>query len=283
VTRTGLASGSTVIALARAAQPLPSTAVTAISVLLAAVAGNSPGECALLAAAVLAGQLTVGWSNDLLDAAADAELGRYSKPLVAGELSPRMVAGCLFAATVATVVLSLAAGWRPGLAYLFGVGCGWLYNVWLKGTWLSWLPYSLGFATLPTMATLALSPPHWPAGWAIGAAALLGSAANLTNTLPELAAQHPARFRGLPDRIGARPSLLLAGVLVVLATCWVAAGSAGAPAWLRWTGPAFEFLLVCLGIALLWRRAETRAPFYAMVAALAVPAALLLGAGHFLR
>ena len=276
-------AGGTVPALARAAHPLPTAAVTGVSLLLAAVAGNSPGECAVLAAAVLAGQVTVGWSNDLLDAAADAELGRYSKPLTTSELSPRLVGRCLLAAVPVTVLLSLAAGWRPGLVYLSAVGCGWLYNVRLKGTWLSWLPYAVAFAALPAMATLALSPPRWPAGWAIGAAALIGVAANLTNTLPELAVRHPARFRGLPDRIGARPSLLLAGVLLVLAVCWVAAGAAGPPAWLRWTGPAVELLLGCLGIALLWRRAETRAPFYAMLGALVVPAAMVIAAGHALR
>jgi 4-hydroxybenzoate polyprenyltransferase len=280
VTRTGSANAGTVIALARAAHPLPTATVTGFAVLLAAVAGNGPGRCALLAAAVFAGQLTVGWFNDLLDAAADAELGRYSKPLAAGELTPRLVARCLLGAAVATVLLSLAAGWRPGSAYLFGVGCGWLYNTWLKGTWLSWLPYSLGFAALTAMATLALHPARWPAGWAIAAAVLLGAAANLTNTLPELAEQHPARFRGLPDRIGARRSLVLAGVLLVLATGCVALGPAGEPAWLRWPGLTLELLLVGAGVVLLWRRASTRAPFYALVGALVVPTAMLIAAGR---
>jgi 4-hydroxybenzoate polyprenyltransferase len=280
VTDSGSALGDTVVALARAAQPPPTVVVTGISVLLLAIAGNPPGECALLAAAVLAGQLTVGWSNDLLDVAADAEVGRYRKPLAAGELSPRLVGFCLAAAVLATVLLCLAAGWRPGLTYLFGVGCGWLYNIWLKGTWFSWLPYSLGLAVLPAMATLALSPPRWPAGWAIGAAMLLGIAANLTNTLPDLAEQHPDRFRGLPDRIGARPALLIAGVLVVLAACWVAAGSPGTPLWLRWAGPVGELLAAVLGIPLLWQRAESRAPFYAMMATLVVPAAKQIAPGR---
>ena len=81
------------------------------------------------------------------------------------------------------------------------------------------------------------------------------------------------------DRIGARPSLLLAGVLMVLATCWAAAGSAGTPAWLRWAGPPCELLLAGLGIATLWHRAQTRAPFYAMLVALLVPAAMVIAAG----
>ena len=273
---------STVTALARAAHPLPTGAVTGISVLLAVVAGNGVRTCVLLAIAVFAGQLTVGWSNDLQDAASDADVGRFSKPLAAGELSSRLVGRWLAGAVAATVLLSMATGWRPGLAYLFAVACGWLYNLWLKESWLSWLPYSVAFATLPAVATLALPQPRWPAGWAIAAAMLVGAAANFTNTLPELAAQHPARFRGLPDRIGSRPSLVLAGVLVVLATGCVAGGPPD-PAATAWAGLGIEIALVAAGIPLLWHRAASRAPFYALVAALLVPAAMTLLAGHRLR
>jgi 4-hydroxybenzoate polyprenyltransferase len=272
-----------VTALARAAHPLPTAAVTAVSVLLAAVAGNGVSTCVLLAAAVFAGQLTVGWSNDLLDAAADADVGRQSKPLAAGELSARLVGRCLAGAVLTTVVLSLAVGWQPGSAYLFAFGCGWLYNAWLKGTWLSWLPYSVAFAALPAVATLALPRPRWPAGWVVVAACLLGAAANLTNTLPELADQHPRRYRGLPDRIGSRPSLMLAGVLIVLATGWLALGRPGRPGWLSWAALVLTALVVAVGIPLLWRRAASRAPFYAMLAVLPMPAAMLLFAGHHLR
>lgn len=274
---------TTVTALARAAHPLPTAAVTGFSVLLAVVAGNGLRTCLLLAAAVLAGQLTVGWSNDLLDAAADAEVGRFSKPLVADELTPRLVGRWLAGAVPATVLLSLAVGWRPGSAYLFAVACGWLYNSWLKGSWLSWLPYSMAFAALPAMATLALPEPRWPAGWAVAAACMLGAAANLTNTLPELAARHPAGFRGLPDRIGGRPSLLLAGTLVAAATGCVAFGPAGGPTGPAWTGLAVETVLVLTGIPLLWRHAASRLPFYAMVTVLLAPAGMIVLAGHHLR
>ena len=35
------------------------------------------------------------------------------------------------------------------------VGAGHAYNVWLKATWWSWLPYASAFGTLPTVVTLA--------------------------------------------------------------------------------------------------------------------------------
>ena len=57
--------------LALSCHPLPTIAVTAISAGLAALAGLSPARGALVVAAVFAGQLSIGWSNDAIDAARD--------------------------------------------------------------------------------------------------------------------------------------------------------------------------------------------------------------------
>ncbi|WP_418607252.1 hypothetical protein [Georgenia sp. SUBG003] len=54
-------------ALARACHPAPTVAVTVLAGLAAVVAGHTAGGVALVALAVLAGQLTIGWSNDLVD------------------------------------------------------------------------------------------------------------------------------------------------------------------------------------------------------------------------
>ena len=44
-----------------------------------------------MTAAVLAGQLTIGWGNDLVDAERDRQVGRADKPLAHGELSTAAV------------------------------------------------------------------------------------------------------------------------------------------------------------------------------------------------
>ncbi|HYF74117.1 MAG TPA: hypothetical protein VD864_14900, partial [Nocardioides sp.] len=70
--------------LVRAAHAGPAVAVVVLATLLAVAADLSPGTVVLVASAVLAGQLTVGWSNDLLDEARDRAVGRTEKPLVSG-------------------------------------------------------------------------------------------------------------------------------------------------------------------------------------------------------
>ncbi|HXL87383.1 MAG TPA: hypothetical protein VN969_00125, partial [Streptosporangiaceae bacterium] len=59
-------------ALMRAAHPGPSLAITAMIALLAAEAAQRGSGPALVAPAVLAGQFSIGWSNDAFDADRDA-------------------------------------------------------------------------------------------------------------------------------------------------------------------------------------------------------------------
>ena len=66
---------SHVPALLRAAHLEPAVGVTAITVLLCLGAGVG-ARTWLVAGAVLAGQLSIGWGNDWQDARADAAAGR---------------------------------------------------------------------------------------------------------------------------------------------------------------------------------------------------------------
>src|SRR6476469_7212330 len=122
-------------ALLRAAHLGPTLAVTTVVALLA-VGQHLPGYRGLVVtAAVLTGQLTIGWANDLLDAPRDRQVGRSDKPLATGELRTSTVRACLVAAGVACVVLSLLVGWRSAVVHLgLGVSSGHLYNLWLKRT-----------------------------------------------------------------------------------------------------------------------------------------------------
>ena len=66
--------------------PGPSLAITALTTLLAAQAAPHGIGPALTAPALLAGQLSIGWSNDACDAARDAAAGRTDKPLARGDI-----------------------------------------------------------------------------------------------------------------------------------------------------------------------------------------------------
>lgn len=270
-------------ALVRSCHPAPSLAVTAFATVLAAAAGNSAATCAVLAVAVCTGQLTIGWSNDRIDADRDRRAGRADKPIARGELAARTVDGSIGVALLATVVASLALGWAAGLVHLGAVACGWAYNLWLKRTAWSWLPYAAAFGALPAVATLARAAPAVPAGWVIAAGALFGVVANLTNALPDLADDRADGIRGLPHRLGAGTSLLIATALVAAASALIVFGPPGGPVALAWGGLGVSLAAALGGLCWAWRHRASRSAFYGIVLVVAVNVVLIAVAGHHLR
>ena len=74
---------SAVAALVASCHPGPTAVVTAMAVALAVGVGRGAPGALAVGAAVLAGQLTIGWTNDALDAARDQAAGRTDKPVLA--------------------------------------------------------------------------------------------------------------------------------------------------------------------------------------------------------
>ena len=250
----------------------PTLAVTALAALLTVPAGVGGGRAVLVVAAVLTGQLSIGWSNDLVDVRRDRAVGRTDKPLATGELSERLVRWCCGAALVATVVLSLAVGLPAGLAHLLLVASGWAYNLGLKDTALSWLPYAVAFGGLPAFVWLA--GPDAPPLWGVAAGALLGVGAHLTNVLPDLGDDAATGVRGLPHRLGPRLLPVAAVAVLVAASAVIALGAPGLP---RWALGAWALLVVALaGLALV---RGGRDSFRAAVGIALVDVALLVVAG----
>jgi len=214
---------------------------------LAALASLPVGRGVLVTAAVFTGQLSIGWSNDYLDAERDRTVHRSDKPVAAGAVSQRVAAVAAAVALIVTLALSAALGWPGGAAALVIVLCGWLYNLGLKATLLSWLPYAIAFGTLPAVATLSVSPPRWPAPWALTAGALLGVAAHLANVLPDLRDDASTGVLGLPHRLGARATSLTAAAILLAASAAILFGSGGKPG--VWRGAGFVVALLVAGIA----------------------------------
>jgi 4-hydroxybenzoate polyprenyltransferase len=231
--------------------------VTAVAAGLAVATGRGPVTGVLVVAAVLAGQLSIGWSNDLIDVERDRQASRADKPAALGQVSVRALRVATGTALAACVVLSLAVGPASALVHLgLGVAGGWAYNLGLKATAASPLPYAVAFGALPSVITLAAPSSHGvqlaPA-WMTLTGALLGVAAHLLNVLPDLEDDVRAGVRGLPHRLGeqvtrvAAVGLLVGGTVVavlgpgrppvgaqvVLVAC-VAAGVVGVFAAGRW-------------------------------------------------
>ncbi|MFE6633441.1 UbiA family prenyltransferase [Streptomyces tendae] len=221
-------SSGRVVALLRACHPEPTVAVTVFVAVLAVGAGRGPAGSVAVALAVLAGQLSIGWCNDAVDARRDTACRRGDKPVGTGELPRAAAAAAAGAALALCVPLSLVCGLAAGTVHLVGVGAGWAYNLWLKRTVLSPLPYAVGFAALPAFVTLGPPLSAWPAWWATTAGALLGVGAHLANVLPDIEDDLATGVRGLPQRLRRPACRRLAPVVMSAAVGVLVVGPPGA-------------------------------------------------------
>jgi 4-hydroxybenzoate polyprenyltransferase len=244
-----------------ASHAAPAAVVTGLAAALAAALGSDGITVVLVTVAVGTGQLSVGWSNDWIDAPRDIVVGRTDKPVVAGLVTARTLRGAAFGALAVCVAASLALGVAPGVAHLVAVGGAWAYNARLKVTVWSWLPYALSFGLLAVFVVLAAPGPRVPAGWAVAAAALLGVGAHIANTLPDLEDDAATGVRGLPHRLGRRASGVLAPCVLVTAVAVVVTGPAGSPGPAAWVGGAVAACLALAAGAVALTRPRSRAPF----------------------
>jgi 4-hydroxybenzoate polyprenyltransferase len=264
--------------LVAASHPLPSAAVTAFAVAVSAAAGRSAGGVLLTGLAVLTGQLSIGWSNDLLDRSRDLAAGRSDKPLATGAADPRTVWRATWLALVACVPMSLANGLLAGTVHLVAVSGGWAYNLGLKRTWASPVPYAVSFALLTCFVTLGLDGSPWPPPWAVAAGALLGVGAHFLNVVPDVADDLADGVRGLPQRIGARASAVTGAVLMAAAAVLAVTGPDGPVPWWAWVGLGAA-LATATGAAVAGSRPRARAsaPFLLAVATAGVTVLLVIG------
>jgi len=235
----------TSFALLRLAHPLPTMLNAVAAAALATVAGAGASAAALAALTMLGVHTCVGASNDYLDRHRDS--GRHEKPIASGELRPH--AGLLLAALGLAVGLAAAAQVSlPTLALAVCGACiGVLYNVWLKRTALSWLPFALGVSIIPAFAWSTVGREIPAPVLALSLAALPGGAAlALQNSLADRALDLQSGMRSAAVRLGERTAF---GLLVLLHLVTLTALLVVAP---RNTPPALlavAALLLAAGVA----------------------------------
>ncbi|NLP84640.1 UbiA family prenyltransferase [Microbacterium sp. CFH 90308] len=274
----------TVRGLWGSSHPGPTLVVTALALALGIAIGLEAWRLALLTMAVFAGQLSIGISNDALDAARDRAVGRTDKPLARGDVS--LPAAWVAASVCLTLALVLSAplGWRMLAAHALTLGSAWAYNAGLKSTALSIAPFLVSFGVFPSLATLSAPEPAFAAGWAWIAGAALGGAVHLTNVLPDLDDDERTGVRGLPHRLGARASAVIAALGVIAGAVAVLLGSAGGAlvavpsiAWAFFAGVA---LVAVVTVVRAMVRPPSRALFrLVMLAALLLAAQLVASGG----
>lgn len=269
----------TLRALWGASHPGPAVVVTVLSLALGVAAGLEALRLVGLVVAVLAGQLSVGISNDAVDRERDRAVGRTDKPLVRDEVG----AGTAWIAAAATVVLALALsavlGWGMLLAHAVALASAWSYNLGLKSTPVSIVPFLVSFGIFPSLATLSLADPSLAAPWAAFAGAALGAAVHLTNVLPDLEDDRRTGVRGLPHRLGAPASVLIAvaGIVAAAVAVLVGGGAVTAVPWVFFS--AVLALAVAVAVRVRLRGPDRTVFRLVMFSALLLAAQLVASAG----
>jgi 4-hydroxybenzoate polyprenyltransferase len=226
---------------------------------------------------MLAGQLSIGWSNDALDAPADAAAGRTDKPVATGAITARAVWIAAFAALLAALALALAISVVTAVILAVIVGAAWAYNLGLKSTPASGLMYVLGFGPIPAYAASTLPGQPMPTWSTTAAAALVGLGGHFANVLPDLAVDRATGVNGLPQRVAARwgAGAVRALALVLLLSASVLLMVASSRLWVGLAGLCAAILLAVVGA-----RGAGRVPFAAAFGIAAVDVVVLAAGGY---
>jgi 4-hydroxybenzoate polyprenyltransferase len=255
--------------------------VTVVALALGIAVGVDAARLAVLTVSVLLGQLSIGLSNDALDAGRDAQTGRTDKPLARPEAPVRTAMGAAVASAALAIALAFVCGPGLALAHAAFLVCAWAYNLGLKATVWSAACFLVGFGVFPSLAPLALADPRVAPAWAWVVGGALGVAVHFSNVLPDLDDDLRTGVRGLPHRLGRRASAAVAfGALIVgaVTAVWAPAAATGsAPATAAWlTGGAVTAIAVA-GLVVSLRGAPTRLSFrLVMLAALLLALQLVI-------
>ena len=200
----------------RAAHFGPTLIVTTTTFLLA-LSQYSIIEALIVAIAIFAGQLVVVWSNDCIDAPLDIAAQRTKKPIVGKEINIDQLRKSIVIALIAALLLSLISplGLIGTLIHFLGILSATLYNLKLKSTILSPLPYIVSFGALPW--AIYLPTGNQPPLWLFIDFMLIAVAFHFFNVLKDFQWDIKQGVLGLPQRLGRNASLVISISLVISA------------------------------------------------------------------
>ncbi|MEX2247541.1 MAG: UbiA family prenyltransferase [Dehalococcoidia bacterium] len=218
---------------------------------------------------MLCAQSAIGVANDYCDRELDAATKPW-KPIAAGVLAPRAAAwlALLLIAATAAAASTLGAG-SLALA-LLGLACGLAYDVRLKRTALSPVPFMVAIPTLPAWVWVTLDARDEALWWLLPLGALAGLSLHLANTLPDIEADARQGVRGLAHRLGPHRAMLLAWSAFALALSMTAVLAPLLDYDLRWYAPAAAVgagcLVASMGLRLLRRDASALQAGFGLIA-----------------
>ena len=196
----------------------PTIAMVTLGTLPTYLLGLRGWPVAIVAFAVLAGQLTVGWSNDYLDADLDRRSNREIKPVVRDSLDEKLL--ILPMAIAATLLIPLsfaAAGLWGGLSHIVAVACAWSYNLFFARTIFSWAPYTISFALVPIFIYQSVSRNLLPTPLLVLLAGIAGIIIHLINAYTDIDIDRKSEIGGVAVVLGKTRTIGLAAFLTSVA------------------------------------------------------------------
>jgi 4-hydroxybenzoate polyprenyltransferase len=212
-------------------------------------------------------QFSIGAVNDLADVELD-RVGKPAKPIPTGMISPGTARAWAVGTAVVGLLLAVPSGAATAVIWLLAVGLGYLYDLRLSRTALSWLPLALALPLVPILAWLGATG-QVPAALVplTPAAVLAGAALVLANGLVDVERDAHAGKPTLPVRLGPERAWAMHAALfgLAIATAFMSAprpsaatGAVAAPDVLRGAfdvaravGLPFGAVLVGVGATLL--------------------------------
>jgi 4-hydroxybenzoate polyprenyltransferase len=209
------------VARIRLIHPFPSALDGLVCGAIAIVAGGSAVDGARVGFAMFLLQAGIGATNDLVDAPRDA--GRKpGKPIPSGLVSRRaavLVALVSFAGGLGAAVPS---GLMLAALAIVVIAIGLAYDLRLKGTAWSWVPFAVGIPILPLFGWLGVRP-SLPAAFAflVPAAITAGAALAIGNGLVDVHRDRSAGIASVATRLGEELAWRIQ--LALLVGVWLAA------------------------------------------------------------
>jgi 4-hydroxybenzoate polyprenyltransferase len=260
--------GGAIRSLIFMAHPGPSVLVTAVLVAIAGLAGQRVPDATRilqLIGAMLPVQFCIGVINDVVDLPEDA-VAKPHKPLVRGVIrrSTALLVGVVlgaiglaFAATINVQTLGFDA---------LALGAGLAYDLGLRRTPLSWVPWWAGMAVLPLEGYASVGSIPSRLLVLIPLSGLIAIGLHFANALPDIDGDRRSGRRSLPVIVGDSVSqwagpitLVVAGLIAALV-----AGPLGQGGWVFWGGLA----VLALGVVTV-TVSRSRRPFPALAVATA--------------
>ncbi len=214
---------------ARVIHPFPTLLNVAATAGLAFVAVRGVPEASVLTRMLLLmlfAQSAIGIVNDVCDRELDAATKPW-KPIAAGIVSSEVALAAAAALIAAVITIGVTLGAASLALALLGLACGLAYDLRLKRTVFSAVPYVIAIPTLPLWVWATVGEWRDALWWLMPIGALIGLALHLQNTMPDLDDDRAHGVEGLAHRLGPVRSIVVAWISFGIA---LTASAALAPA-----------------------------------------------------